>query len=37
MTDSQRLPGDTYDAGMVVRREVLGGEHVDREIGRAHV
>ena len=30
MTDSQRLPGDTYDAGMVVRREVLGGEHVDR-------
>ena len=30
MTDSQRLPGDTYDAGMAVRREVLGHEHVDR-------
>lgn len=30
MTDSQRLPGDTYDAGMSVRREVLGNEHVDR-------
>lgn len=27
---SDRLPGDTYDAGMVVRREVLGSEHVDR-------
>jgi len=30
MTDSARLPGDTYDAGMAVRREVLGSEHVDR-------
>ncbi|HAY43981.1 MAG TPA: 4-carboxymuconolactone decarboxylase [Micrococcaceae bacterium] len=30
MSDSQRQPGDTYDAGMVVRREVLGSEHVDR-------
>lgn len=30
MTDSQRLPGDTYDAGMEVRRQVLGNEHVDR-------
>ncbi|GAA1414920.1 hypothetical protein AUR04nite_18110 [Glutamicibacter uratoxydans] len=30
MTDSQRHPGDTYDAGMEVRREVLGSEHVDR-------
>ncbi len=29
MTDSHRLPGDTYDAGMAVRREVLGSEHVD--------
>ena len=30
MTDSTRLPGDPYDAGMAVRREVLGSEHVDR-------
>lgn len=30
MTDSARLPGDPYDAGMAVRREVLGSEHVDR-------
>ena len=30
MTDSARLPGDPYDAGMAVRREVLGTEHVDR-------
>ena len=30
MSDSARLPGDPYDAGMVVRREVLGAEHVDR-------
>ena len=29
MTDSQRLPGDTYDVGLAVRREVLGNEHVD--------
>ncbi|WP_425460914.1 4-carboxymuconolactone decarboxylase [Klugiella xanthotipulae] len=25
-----RLPGDPYDAGMAVRREVLGDAHVDR-------
>lgn len=30
MSENERLPGDTYDAGMVVRREVLGNEHVDR-------
>ena len=30
MSDTERLPGDTYDAGMAVRREVLGNEHVDR-------
>ncbi|MGP5650079.1 4-carboxymuconolactone decarboxylase [Glutamicibacter arilaitensis] len=30
MADSPRLPGDTYDAGMEVRRQVLGNEHVDR-------
>ena len=30
MTESSRLPGDTYDAGMAVRRQVLGNEHVDR-------
>lgn len=30
MSDTERLPDDTYDAGMVVRREVLGNEHVDR-------
>jgi 4-carboxymuconolactone decarboxylase len=30
MTDSARLPGDPYDAGMAVRREVLGSGHVDR-------
>lgn len=30
MADSARLPGDTYDAGMEVRRQVLGNEHVER-------
>lgn len=30
MSDTERRPGDTYDAGMAVRREVLGNEHVDR-------
>ncbi|MFC4224739.1 4-carboxymuconolactone decarboxylase [Lysinibacter cavernae] len=27
---SDRLPGDPYDAGMAVRRQVLGDAHVDR-------
>lgn len=36
MTDSPRQPGDTYDAGMVVRREVLGNEHVDRSISNSN-
>lgn len=35
MADSTRLPGDPYDNGMVVRREVLGGEHVDRSTANA--
>jgi 4-carboxymuconolactone decarboxylase len=26
----ERLPGDPYGDGMAVRRQVLGGEHVDR-------
>ncbi|GAA4364498.1 4-carboxymuconolactone decarboxylase [Paeniglutamicibacter cryotolerans] len=30
MADSTRLPGDTYDAGFEVRRQVLGDAHVDR-------
>lgn len=30
MTDSPRLPGDTYDAGLEVRKQVLGTEHVAR-------
>lgn len=30
MSQNERLPGDTYDAGMSVRREVLGDAHVDR-------
>jgi len=30
MADSPRLPGDPYDAGMEVRRQVLGNEHVER-------
>ena len=30
MTESSRLPGDTYDAGLAVRRQVLRSEHVDR-------
>lgn len=30
MTDSSRLPGDTYDAGLEVRKQVLGAEHVER-------
>ncbi|MCV9993307.1 4-carboxymuconolactone decarboxylase [Paeniglutamicibacter sp. ZC-3] len=30
MTDSSRLPGDTYDAGLEVRKQVLGTEHVER-------
>jgi 4-carboxymuconolactone decarboxylase len=30
MPDSARLPGDPYDAGMAVRREVLSDAHVDR-------
>ena len=30
MADSQRLPGDPYDAGLKVRREVLSDAHVDR-------
>lgn len=30
MPESSRLPGDRYDDGIVVRREVLGSEHVDR-------
>ncbi|MBG6084348.1 bifunctional 3-oxoadipate enol-lactonase/4-carboxymuconolactone decarboxylase PcaDC [Zhihengliuella flava] len=29
-TESARLPGDPYDAGMGVRRQVLGDAHVDR-------
>lgn len=36
MSDSQRQPGDTYDAGMVVRREVLGSEHVDRSTNNSN-
>ena len=36
MTDSQRLPGDTYDAGMAVRREVLGNEHVDKSTNNSN-
>ncbi|MEE1621576.1 4-carboxymuconolactone decarboxylase [Zafaria sp. J156] len=30
MAESTRLPGDPYDDGMVVRRQVLGDAHVDR-------
>lgn len=30
MSQNERLPGDTYEAGMSVRREVLGDAHVDR-------
>ena len=30
MTDSSRLPGDTYDSGLEVRKQVLGTEHVAR-------
>jgi 4-carboxymuconolactone decarboxylase len=29
-----RLPGDTYDAGMVVRREVLSDAHVDASLSK---
>lgn len=36
MSDSQRQPCDTYDAGMVVRREVLGSEHVDRSTNNSN-
>lgn len=36
MSDSQRQPGDTYEAGMVVRREVLGSEHVDRSTNNSN-
>jgi 4-carboxymuconolactone decarboxylase len=28
-----RLPGDPYDAGLAVRREVLSDEHVERSLG----
>lgn len=30
MSESPRLPGDTYDAGLEVRNQVLGTEHVAR-------
>ncbi|GAA5228332.1 4-carboxymuconolactone decarboxylase [Paeniglutamicibacter antarcticus] len=30
MSESPRMPGDTYDAGLEVRNEVLGTEHVAR-------
>ncbi|MET1033798.1 MAG: 4-carboxymuconolactone decarboxylase [Arthrobacter sp.] len=35
MPVSSRLPGDPYDAGMAVRRQVLGDEHVDRATAAA--
>jgi len=33
MTDHSTTHGETYDAGLAMRRQVLGAEHVDRSLG----